>query len=88
LEPVAAENTGAEAAPAGSINKMQAIYLAGKLMPLLSAKNTDCLNMIDEINEILSPLGKPCAQLLAQIDDFDFDGALETLMAIRQSVMI
>jgi CheY-like chemotaxis protein/HPt (histidine-containing phosphotransfer) domain-containing protein len=87
LEPIAATIAGLEPAH-GNVNKMQAIYLVGKLLPLLSAKNTDCLNMTSEISEILSPAGKSCARLLAQIDDFDFDGALETLLAIRQSLMI
>jgi CheY-like chemotaxis protein len=69
------------------INKIQAVYLVGKLMPLLSSKNTDSLNLINEINTTLAPLGENCSRLVEQIEDFDFDGALETLLTIRQMLM-
>ncbi|MDR3254428.1 MAG: response regulator [Synergistaceae bacterium] len=58
--------------------------LIEKLEPLLKSGNTKSLDMIGEIEETLLPLGEDAETLIAQIEDFDFAAASETLARVKE----
>jgi signal transduction histidine kinase/response regulator of citrate/malate metabolism len=65
-------------------DKERAADLIERLAPLLRSGNTDALRMIDEIRDVFAHLGGKCGILIEQIEDFDFNGALKTLLTLRK----
>ena len=73
------------AALAGAgLDKPLAAELLTRVEPLLKAGDTRSSELAEEILAVLSPLGGVCAALVRQMEDYDFDLALETLTAIRK----
>ncbi len=61
----------------------KAQQLLEKLSSLLESGNSDSLDMLDEIREKLSPLGEISETLVAQIEDYDFEPAVDTMKSIE-----
>jgi signal transduction histidine kinase/DNA-binding NarL/FixJ family response regulator len=70
----------------GSLDAARALELAERLTPLLKSRRTSASALIDEIKEVFSPLGALSERLSEQIDNFDFNAAMDTLLEIRQKV--
>jgi len=67
---------------AASADPEEALLLLEKLEPMLAARNSGALNLLDEIRAL------PGAEELAQqIEEFDFKPALETLAKLRKSFL-
>ncbi|MDR1904441.1 MAG: response regulator [Treponema sp.] len=58
-----------------------------KLSPLLRARNTECLDMLDDIKKVFLPQDGQGGKLAKQIEDFEFESAEETLEDIRKQVL-
>jgi CheY-like chemotaxis protein/anti-sigma regulatory factor (Ser/Thr protein kinase) len=62
--------------------------LCEKLSPLLGVRNTQCLDMLDDIKKIFLPLdaqgGNQAKQLINQIENFEFERAEKTLEDMRK----
>jgi signal transduction histidine kinase/HPt (histidine-containing phosphotransfer) domain-containing protein/ActR/RegA family two-component response regulator len=71
----------------GELDRAKAAALVAELKPLLEAGDPEALMYIDRIWEALSPLGKPCGELAAQIEDYEFDSAAEILKLCEDAVM-
>ena len=67
--------------PDKMLDAEQARELLEKLEPLLKTGNLECLEMIDDLHEV-----EGSAALTEQIEDFDFELALKTLVGIKQSL--
>ncbi|MDR3171834.1 MAG: response regulator [Treponema sp.] len=68
----------------GVPNQYMLLDLIATLRPLLETGNTDSLNYIDAIKVALRG-GPVASHLIQQIEDFEFNGALETLLHIKES---
>ena len=66
------------------LDRGRALELLARVEPLLAAGDTGCGEMTGEIRAVFSPLGRPCAALVAQMEDYDFDLALETLNDLKK----
>ncbi len=66
-----------------SLDKAKAKQLVEKLDVLLEEGNASCIELIDEIRDVLSSVGEKCDMLIGQIEDIDFEFAHETLMDIK-----
>ena len=64
-----------------TLNKEKARDTFDKLAPLLSSRNADALQLIDELNEIPGT-----GEIAEQIENFDFGFALTTLEAVRATL--
>jgi len=73
------ETTAAE--PAVTLNKAEALELIEKLRTLLENGDSDCMTLIDGLRSI--PESK---KLIEQVEDYDFEPALETLEGIRKGL--
>jgi len=62
-----------------TLNKEKARCTFDKLVPLLSTRNADALQLINELNEIPGT-----GEIAEQIESFDFGPALSTLEAVRK----
>jgi hypothetical protein len=69
------------------LDKNKAAALIEELMPLLEAGDPAALAYIDRIWEALSPLGKLCGELAAQIEDYEFDSAADILKQCAVELM-
>ena len=58
-------------------DKTAAIALLNKLDPILSSRNVDCMNFIDELNKI-----PEAAILVRQMENFDYTTAIESLKTL------
>ncbi len=62
--------------------------LAGQLIenlePLLQTGNADCINLLDEINEIFAVWEPYRDTLIYQINNYDFNDALKTLKILKE----
>ncbi|MCL2183758.1 MAG: ATP-binding protein [Chitinispirillia bacterium] len=67
--------------PAKAIDKKQALELIGKLEPLLENSDSECLEIIDGLRSISAT-----KKLIEQVEDYDFDLALETLYTIKREL--
>ncbi|MDR1914976.1 MAG: response regulator [Synergistaceae bacterium] len=74
--------------PAGQepehLDKGRATELIERLKPLLKSGNTQSLELIDDITKDLSLLGEGAETLVKRMQDFDFDGALDSLTEMEQ----
>ncbi len=68
------------------LDKTEAAKLLDELEPLLRSGCSASMEYLERIETILGPLQEECATLIAQIDDYDFDCALETLIRLRERV--
>jgi len=59
-----------------------------KLEPLLKNKDTECLNLIDDIYSALPVLGEGVNDLVRQIEDYDFKLALTTLEKLKKEITV
>ena len=41
---------------------------------------------IEQVSEILSPVGEMCETLISQLNDFDLESALETINKIEKTI--
>jgi signal transduction histidine kinase/CheY-like chemotaxis protein/HPt (histidine-containing phosphotransfer) domain-containing protein len=81
------EETGKqENASLSSLDIPHALILIDKLTPLVKSRKTAASGFVEEIQEVLSPLGESAERLITQIEDFDFKSAMETLMEIKHMV--
>gem|GEM_PF-1601244 len=71
----------------GSLDVDEAAALVKVLSPLLEAGDTASLNYIDEIRTTLSPLSEAGEILAAQVEDYDFEAAYETLLDIIKTLL-
>jgi len=67
--------------PAVKLDKFEALELIDKLRTLLENGDSDCMNLIDGLRSI--PESK---KLIEQVEDYDFEPALETLEGIKKSL--
>ncbi|WAW09431.1 ATP-binding protein [Oxalobacter vibrioformis] len=82
LDQAAAKPHPAQRRPEHS-DPVKARALITHLMPLLSAGNTRCLDMLPEIEKTFSPFGEAGDLLVRQIADFNFNLARETLLSLE-----
>ncbi|MDL2264692.1 response regulator, partial [Synergistaceae bacterium OttesenSCG-928-I11] len=68
----------------GDLDPKRAMDFILRLAPLLERGDSDSLDLLAEGREVLSPLGEKSAVLLKQVEDYDFDLALETLNALKR----
>ncbi|GBU20821.1 hybrid sensor histidine kinase/response regulator [Fibrobacteres bacterium R8-0-B4] len=71
----------AKAEPAVKLDKFEALELIDKLRALLENGDSDCMSLIDGLRSI--PESK---KLIEQVEDYDFEPALETLEGIRKNL--
>ena len=57
----------------------------GRLRQLLKAGDSDCLNMLGEVKSALDQAGEDSRLLIAQIESYNFEGALETLSRLKSA---
>ncbi|MDR0331340.1 MAG: response regulator [Chitinispirillales bacterium] len=67
---------------AASIDKFQALALIDKVRPLLESGDSDCIALVEGLKSI--PESK---KLIEQIEDYDFELALETLDEIKRGLV-
>ncbi|MCL2075308.1 MAG: ATP-binding protein [Betaproteobacteria bacterium] len=67
----------------GNLDIEEALALVEELSPLLSSGYTESADFADRIRDIFAPLGDICDNLVAQIEDYEFEAAFETLLAIQ-----
>jgi signal transduction histidine kinase/DNA-binding response OmpR family regulator/HAMP domain-containing protein len=67
--------------PAVTLDKFEALELIDKLRILLENGDSDCMSLIDGLRSI--PESK---KLIEQVEDYDFEPALETLEEIRKNL--
>jgi signal transduction histidine kinase/CheY-like chemotaxis protein len=67
--------------PAVKLDKFEALELIDKLRILLENGDSDCMSLIDGLRSV--PESK---KLIEQVEDYDFEPALETLEEIRKSL--
>jgi signal transduction histidine kinase/HPt (histidine-containing phosphotransfer) domain-containing protein/ActR/RegA family two-component response regulator len=86
----AALSTTTEGSPVPDFAPDAMLALVDTLAPLLERGNTVALNYTNDIRRLLSALNAPltehCAQLIEQIEDFDFSRAQQTLLSIRDII--
>ncbi|MDR3264415.1 MAG: Hpt domain-containing protein, partial [Synergistaceae bacterium] len=87
-EPAPRKSDSGGAEPEGAFDREGAISLLDRLAPLLASGNTRSLELTDEIRRTLSPLGEKCEVLLKRMEEFDFCGASETLLSLRDSALL
>jgi PAS domain S-box-containing protein len=75
-----------EGRKAGVLDITRALAFIKKLGKLLKSGNSDSLNLLNDIQEILSPAGEEYKELISRIDDFDFVEAAEILHKIREKI--
>jgi CheY-like chemotaxis protein len=75
------EAVKADAEPAVKLDKFEALELIDKLRTLLENGDSDCMSLIDGLRSI--PESK---KLIEQVEDYDFEPALETLEEIKKSL--
>jgi CheY-like chemotaxis protein len=75
------EAVKADAEPAVKLDKFEALELIDKLRTLLENGDSDCMSLIDGLRSI--PESK---KLIEQVEDYDFEPALETLEEIRKGL--
>jgi CheY-like chemotaxis protein len=63
----------------GALCKTEVLELFGKLKPLLSSNNTDCLEFIDELSGV-----EGSEALIEQMENFEFIPAAETLAGLER----
>ena len=63
----------------GTLDPGKAGELAQRLGPLLQSGDAVCLDLVEEIRDVFEPLGERTKTLLAQMEDYDFELAAETL---------
>ncbi|MCL2075307.1 MAG: ATP-binding protein [Betaproteobacteria bacterium] len=67
----------------GDLDIEEALALVDELSPLLASGYTESTDFVDRIKVAFTPLGKKCSDLVAQIEDYEFEAAFETLLAIK-----
>ncbi|UQZ88363.1 hypothetical protein C4J81_03725 [Deltaproteobacteria bacterium Smac51] len=67
----------------GQVDGTRAAELLNRIIPMLEASNSACLDMIDDIKAVLSPLEKLCEALVNQMEDYDFRLARQTVDDIK-----
>ncbi|MDR2095769.1 MAG: response regulator [Treponema sp.] len=65
-------------------DKKAAMDVCEKIAPLLRARNSQCLEMLDDIKKIFLPLNDRGEKFVKQIENFEFESAEETLEDIRK----
>jgi HPt (histidine-containing phosphotransfer) domain-containing protein len=71
-----------ESAQTHKISNKKALEILKRLEPFLISRNTDSQNMLDEVRMV------PGAETLAaQIEDFDFKDALDTLKGLKEKLI-
>ncbi len=63
----------------GQLNKEKAAELVCRLKPLLKNGNSKSLDYLDEIRDIISPAGEICSVLMRNIEDYEFESALDNI---------
>jgi signal transduction histidine kinase/DNA-binding NarL/FixJ family response regulator/HPt (histidine-containing phosphotransfer) domain-containing protein/HAMP domain-containing protein len=71
-----------KAEPAITLDRFEALELIDKLRALLENGDSDCMSLIDGLRSI--PESK---KLIEQVEDYDFEPALETLDGIKKNLM-
>ncbi|MDR3254379.1 MAG: response regulator [Synergistaceae bacterium] len=71
----------------GELDRESALALVEKLEPLLKSGNASSLDLLDEIDDVLSPLGDRVKELAERIGDFEFYAALETLTSMKAALL-
>jgi CheY-like chemotaxis protein len=71
----------------GALEAERALALLETLEPLLRSCSGQCFSLLDEVRDVLSPLGADYDGFAARMDDLDFIGALEALPALRQAIL-
>ncbi len=79
-------NGAANSATWIDIDKTKALALLDRLEPLLRKGDADSVDQVDAINEILTPALEYGGILAGQVEDYDFEPALETVNRIRKSI--
>lgn len=68
------------------LNRQKILGIIEILQPLLMTGNTESLTFLDTIKENFVGLNGETAVLIKQIEDFEFNYALETLMRIKNAI--
>jgi PAS domain S-box-containing protein len=71
---------------ADELDISRALAFIKKLEPLLESGSSGSLNLLDDIREILAPVGKEYEELISLIEDLDFAEAAELLNQIREKI--
>jgi PAS domain S-box-containing protein len=71
---------------AGELDISRALAFIKKLEPLLDSGSSSSLNLLDDIREILAPVGKEYEELISRIEDLDFAEAGALLNQIREKI--
>jgi signal transduction histidine kinase/CheY-like chemotaxis protein len=79
-------NTGSRASSTGVVDRKKMQTLLEKLEASLVTGSADSLGLMDELQGTLSACGVDYAALEAKINDLDFPGALDALLALRQTL--
>ncbi len=62
------------------------LKLIDKLIPLLEQGSTDCLDMLDEAEILLAPMGETGQKLITHMEDYDFDLAVEVAEELKKNL--
>jgi PAS domain S-box-containing protein len=70
-----------------ALDRSMAIALLDQLEPLLASSNTSGLSLVSDIQRVFAPFGDERSGLIIQqMEDFDFDCALETMLSLRSAL--
>jgi PAS domain S-box-containing protein len=70
----------------GVLDKARATALFDRLEPLLRKGDYECVSLLDETKNVLSPLGESGDRLASLIEDYDFDLAWEALARLKETL--
>jgi PAS domain S-box-containing protein len=70
----------------GRLDEQKALDLIERLEPMLASGNAASLDMLAETGAVFAPLGEICETLVKQIQDFEFNDALNTLISVGQKI--
>lgn len=83
LAPLSEEGAAGENC-SGTLDTAKAVRLLDELVPMLDESSMQSLDMLPRIKETLSPAGEETDKLVNQIEDCDFELAIETTQRIKQ----
>jgi signal transduction histidine kinase/CheY-like chemotaxis protein len=73
--------------PAAEIlDKERALELLSRLEPLLQAASRKSMEFMEEIREVLTPLGNMAEQFAAHIDNYEFEDACRDIVKIKTAI--
>jgi HPt (histidine-containing phosphotransfer) domain-containing protein len=81
LEPLLSVRRSPVSPPGAAMDAEQARELLGRLEPLLKTSNLKCLEMVDDLRLVAGS-----EVLIEQMEDFEFEPALQTLAGIKQAL--